>query len=106
MPPVSVVVRKVCEVVRLARSSVESIWMSLRLKDASTLLVLMLPVFVQWRMMPAFRPAMPPVAFVACTLPSNVLLMICPETRLTPAMPPICALPCTMPVKLQQTMRP
>ena len=49
---------------------------------------------------------MPPVAFVACTLPSNVLLMICPETRLTPAMPPICALPCTMPVKLQQTMRP
>ena len=62
MPPVSVVVRKVCEVVRLARSSVVSIWMSLRLSDASTLLVLILPVFVQWRMMPSLRPAMPPVA--------------------------------------------
>ena len=79
MPPVAVVVRKVCVVARLARSSVVSIWMSLRLSAASTLSMLTLPVFVQCRMVPAFWPAMPPVAVVPCTLPSNEQLTICPE---------------------------
>ena len=80
MPPVAVVVRRVCAVARLARSSVVSIWMSLRLSAASTLLTLTLPLFVQWRIMPAFWPAMPPVAVVPCTFPSNEQLTICPET--------------------------
>ena len=66
--------------------------------------MLSVPSSLALRMTPLLRPAMPPVAFVACTVPEKLLLRISPSASLQPTRPPVCDWPCTTPEKEQRTI--